>query len=185
MDRFFTGILGSCMDSVTNVCAVCGQAARVCILADYVAGRPAIRHLCFRCADREPHGVAPPPPLRRASTGGLMILAGTLLGLLGLAADHLGIHGNPGFGWYKQSALLSGSLLICLGCLWRIDAFGVIGALVFLLAASANLLHLAGRSGFGFKQQVAIALGSLLVVVGATLRRRSGRRAARRHSASA
>lgn len=173
------------MDPVTNVCAVCGQAARVRILADYVAGQPAIRHLCFRCADREPPGPARAAAAYRASPGGLMILAGTLLGVLGLAADYLGIHGNPGFGWYKQSALLSGSLLVCLGCFWRIDAFGVIGILVFLLAASANLLGLAGRSGFGFKQQLAIALGLLLVVIGAIIRRRSGRHAARQRSASA
>jgi hypothetical protein len=149
------------------------------ILANYVGGEPAFQHYCFRCADRYLGQQVPEPATaRRVSPGSLIILAGTIFGLLGLAADHLGIHGNPGFGWYKQSALAAGSLLVCLGSFWRIDVLGVVGILLFLAAASANVLGLAGREGFGFKQQLAIGVGLLLVAAGIALRKRSGRRAA-------
>jgi hypothetical protein len=167
------------MTQSTNVCMICGQAARVRILANYVGGEPAFQHYCFQCADHYlGQQVAAPAAPRRVSIGSLIILAGTTFGLLGLAADHLGIHGNPGFGWYKRSALAAGSLLVCLGSFWRIDVLGVIGILLFLAAASANVLGLAGREGFGFKQQLAVAAGLVLIAAGMALRTRSSRRRA-------
>jgi hypothetical protein len=169
------------MNHTANGCAVCKQAARVRILETYVAGRPVIRHFCFECADRYFGQLSQqdPPVVRRASLGALLILAGLLLGLVAIVADHLGIHGSPGFGWYKQTGLLTGSLLICLAAFWRIDIIGVLGILMLGLAAGANLLGLAGRDGFGWKQQVAMAAGLLLVVAGTLVRRRSCRQAER------
>lgn len=172
------------MNQAANECAVCRQAARVRILETYVAGRPVIRHFCFECADRYFGQLSrqEPPVARRASLGALMILAGILLGLLAIVADHLGIHGNPGFGWYKQTGLVTGSLLICLAAVWRIDIIGVLGILMLGLAAGANLLGLAGRDGFGWKQQMAMAAGLVLVVAGTLIRRRTCRQAARQGS---
>lgn len=175
------------MDQTDRLCSECGRPARVRILENYVAGQPIIKHFCFSCADRR-FGDAPgDEPTHRQSVGSLMVIAGLTICLISLLGDHLGLlglHGDEGFGWYRQSGCVAGVLLVCLGAFWQVDILGVVGSILLVLALSAKMLHLAGTGGFGWKHQFALAAGLILIVTGVLVRQLYYRHLARRPTSS-
>lgn len=160
------------MNQTQQLCCECGRPARVRILETYLAGEPVIKHFCFHCADGY-FGESTRqdlPPVHRPSLGSLMVLAGLFIGLISLLGDHLGVHSDSIFGWYKQSELVAGILLVCLGAFWRVDVIGVVGLLLIALVFSANLLGLSGLNGFGWKHKLALAVGLTLIFAGVLVR---------------
>jgi hypothetical protein len=108
----------------------------------------------------------------------MVILAGLIIAFLGAWGDYLGIRGSSGVGWYQQLVMGLSVLLVLLGALFRADAVAIIGALAFVISAGADLLGLDGSVGIGWKQQLGIGIGLVLIGSGLWLRRRD-----RRHDA--
>jgi hypothetical protein len=67
-------------------------------------------------AFREPHGI---PPERHGVIDWAMLIGGTVLGILSLTADLLGIGGFPGFGW-RQAVGTAVAILLVAGATVRI-----------------------------------------------------------------
>ena len=161
-----------------NACQVCGQPVRVRILEGYAEGQPVFRKYCFECADRfcgEPIPKDQEKPAQRLSIPSMVILAGLIIVLLGASGDYLGIRGRSGFGWYQQLVIGLSVLLVVLGALFRADAVAIIGAIAFVISAGADLLGLDGSVGIGWKQELGIGIGLLLIGSGLWLRRRNRR----------
>jgi hypothetical protein len=168
------------MGEASHICSECGQPARVRVLETYIAGKPVIRHFCFRCADRHFGDAPDEEPVHRPSLGSLMVVAGLAICLISLLGGYLGIDENGGFGWYVQSGFVGGVLLVCLGAFWRVDVLGVVGGILIALAVSAKLLHAKGMSGFGWKHQLVLGTGLVLIIAGVVVRQLYYRRLARR-----
>jgi len=169
-----------------DTCQICGAEARVRILVGYRRGEPVFGVYCLACSDQLESlkvmgGID--SSRRRLSLGSMLIVGGLVIGMLGVAGDYLGIRGARGFGLYQQFGVAVGALFILVGALLRVDAVGVVGMVVFALAACADLLGLAGTAGIGWKQQSAIVAGSVLIVAGIVLRRRRHGRDPRREDA--
>lgn len=101
----------------------------------------------------------------------ILIGIGIFFGLSGIAADYIGIPRGSGFGWLRLLALGTGALFVLVGALIRVDAIGIIGAVLFGLTACVSLFGLTQVSGIGWKQQLAMTVGLLLIVTGLLLRR--------------
>lgn len=172
------------------VCECCGEPARVRILRGYRGGRPVRHAFCLACAERVADSLAPTAysgglDARRVrlSTGAVLVFGGMLVAMLGAAADLLGVGSHAGFGWAQQSGLVLGLVFVAIGALLRIDIVGVVGTLCVGLAALADFLGSSPSPGIGWRQQLAIGAGLLLIVAGVLMRRRS-RATAARHAAA-
>ena len=164
------------MKNNNDVCEICGEPTRVRILEGYIDGKPMLRHFCFRCAD-EAHVkmqvMAGEHSGRRMSIGGLLIFAGLFVGAIGVLGDYLGIEGHSGLGWYQQTGIALGALLIVVGSLFRVDTMAEAGVLVFGLSLLADVFGLRGAAGIGWKQQLATLAGVAMALTGIWLRRRA------------
>ncbi len=172
------------------VCECCGEPARVRILRGYQGGKPVRHAFCLACAERWADALAPTAysgglDARRVrlSTGAILVFGGILVAILGAAADLLGVGSHAGFGWAQQSGLVLGLVFVAIGALLRIDIVGVVGTLCVGLAALADFLGSSPSPGIGWRQQLAMGAGLLLIVAGVLMRRRS-RAAAARHAAA-
>jgi hypothetical protein len=145
------------------------------VLEGYVGGQPTRRHFCLECADVAyglyiEGGTGRTRP--RPHLSSLLIAAGLLLALVGASVDLLGIEGHAGFGWKQQAGLVVGTLLVALGALLRVDALAIGGALLFGVAALADVYGTVGTPGVGWRQRAAILAGLVVVLVGFYARER-------------
>jgi hypothetical protein len=168
--------------AVRSTCARCAADARVSVLTGYPGGRPQRVWFCLRCADGaydEFVGVANPSRRRRLGVGSLLLAAGVLLMVVSLLADTLGINGSPGFGWFQQSAVILGGVLLLLGAVSRADIVAVIGTLLLLAGLLADVAGRMGSPGFGWRQALALVVGFALFVSGWLIRAHAHRGEAR------
>jgi hypothetical protein len=156
-------------------CQTCGQAAKVWILQGYKDGKSVIGPFCFACADHAERGLVGAVENHdgrpRMSLASLLILAGFLVGIVGIAGDYLGIRGFNCFGWYPQACVSVGGLILVLGAIFRVDALALMGGLVLGLLIFSELFGLNGSGGMGWKQQLAVVMGGGMLLIGVWLRR--------------
>ena len=159
-------------------CQRCEQPSRVTILLGYVGGIPVRRHLCISCAEYASDEIG----LDRASvlettptlsSASVALLAGVLLALIGLLADEFDHRGSHGFGQYQVIAVVAGALFVMIGALLRANALAVVGVILFGLGALADAFGRVGTPGIGWRQQMTIAVGLLLLCLGLYLRKRT------------
>lgn len=153
------------------VCETCGEPARVHVLEEYRQGAPVFRHACLDCADRAMISAHHTVHHNRASMASLLIGIGIFFGVLGVAADYIAIPTGNGFGWLRLLGLGVGALFVLVGTLIRVDAIGIAGAILFGLTACVSLFGLTQVSGLGWKQQLAMTIGLMLILTGLLLRR--------------
>jgi len=82
-----------------EACVVCGRPARVTVVGESASPW----YYCMECADKRKEIGRPVAEGMLAFLPGALIRGGALLGVLALAANHLHIAGQAGFGW-KQIA---------------------------------------------------------------------------------
>jgi membrane protein implicated in regulation of membrane protease activity len=159
---------------VENTCDKCQEPARVHILEEYEKGTPLFRHLCLSCADalsEETARGSRGTNGNRASMASILIMVGIFFGIVGMASDYIGISRGSGFGWLRLLGLLVGVLFVLVGALIRVDAIGVAGSIILGLTACVSLFGLSQVSGIGWKQQLAMTVGLLLILTGVLLKR--------------
>lgn len=159
-------------------CELCGDPVRVQILEGYRSGAPILRALCMDCADEVYDTRAEGAPTRRErlSVSTLLILAGLVLGMLGVVGDHIGVGEAPGFGFKQEIAAAIGAFLVGLGALLRADVIAVAGTIVFALAACADIVGIAGSSQ-GFVSQTESVAGVCVLIAGLAVRLAGARKA--------
>lgn len=156
-------------------CVSCGRPALVTVMGDAGGAFPVPRHYCLECAERrqEPSGsvgqaVTPFLP-------SLLIRGGALIGILALAADYLQIAGKSGFGWKQIAGAEVGVLAVTLGAFLRVGFLTVGGLVLVALSLGADYLGVGHSPGLGWKQQIALPLSVICVVVGLLWQRRETR----------
>ncbi|MGE3181370.1 MAG: hypothetical protein AB7N71_07050 [Phycisphaerae bacterium] len=163
-------------------CDACGRPSTVSVLTNYIGGKPRFRHFCTICDEQE-------CAQRRAYTGGntasligsrILIIAGALIGFLGIVADSIQLKPSDGFGFWQQSGALICVALVVLGTVVRIGPVFIIGLAGLGLSLLADVIGPVGEAGRGWKQEAVIFFAVLLVVAGLYLAR-SGRTARKRH----
>lgn len=152
-------------------CETCGESARVRVLEGYSDGEPLMHLFCLRCASAFRASPAPFDPSGRLSFGSVFIVAGIMLMLLGGFGDMFRLHTHKGFGAYQQFGAAIGLFLIVLAALLRVDVFAIIGLAVFALASGGDIIVVTSSAGLGWKQQLALVLGALVLGIGVWLRR--------------
>ena len=155
-----------------RTCVLCGRAARVQVLQDYLAGEPLIQNFCLTCAhDMSTWPVQHGPGRSRLRLSTLLGLVGCVLGALVLLSDWLvPPHVTAGFGWHKECGLLLGALLVLIGVFARADVVVCGGALVFGATLVAGLFGLSHSPGFGYRQQALLVASVLCVGVAILVR---------------
>lgn len=160
-------------DSNPSLCEVCRQPGRVRILYDYQGAQPVFRHFCLEHAeDFQPFtgsaesGAGP----QRLSVGSLMVMVGLFLGVTGAVGSWIGIGSSPGVGWLQLVGMGAGALFVLLGALIGMDAVEVIGAVVFGIAAGADLFGGEGAAETGSQQRLVLWTGIVLAGAGIGLR---------------
>ncbi len=156
----------------------CGSKSRVRVLTGYADRHPRYEDLCLLCADRDPQshpeivGISD-----RAREHGvfLLLLFGLGLGILGVIADHLGISGHKGFGFYQITGVIIGAVCVVTGTMLRVDTLSLSGAVVFAVSLCADLVGIGGSPGMGNKQLAVILVALLLITIGITLHFRARR----------
>ncbi len=155
-------------------CSTCADPARVSVLKGYDEGAPVRVEYCSACADalyrRRRERVAGGKSKLNLST--IILITGLLLVSVGVFADYFGHQGSAGFGAYQVAAIVLGGLVVVLGALLRIDLFVIPGLVLSALGALADVFGHVGTPGFGWRQQIAVIAG--LVLVSVALARRSG-----------
>lgn len=164
------------MEPMQDRCEICGQPARVRVLAKYLNGAPVFKQYCLDCADKH-HDTPPrqrdPWSRQHMSFASLLMVAGVFIVIVAAMGDYLGIRGVSGFGWYQSMGICIGAFFVLLGAMLRADVVAVFGTIVFGLAACSDLLGIKGAEGIGWKQNLAIAAGVVLTAVGVILRVRA------------
>jgi hypothetical protein len=143
------------------------------ILYDYQGAQPVFRHFCLEHAeDFQPFtgsaesGAGP----QRLSVGSLMVMVGLFLGVTGAVGSWIGIGSSPGVGWLQLVGMGAGALFVLLGALIGMDAVEVIGAVVFGIAAGADLFGGEGAAETGSQQRLVLWTGIVLAGAGIGLR---------------
>lgn len=156
-------------------CVSCGRPALVTVMGDAGGAFPVPREYCLECVERrqEPAGsvgqaVTPFLP-------SLLIRGGALIGILALAADYLQIAGKSGFGWKQIAGAEVGVLAVTLGAFLRVGFLTVGGLVLVALSLGADYLGVGHSPGLGWKQQIALPLSVICVVVGLVWQRREAR----------
>ena len=159
-----------------QLCEDCGEPGRVQILQGYRAGSPVVRFLCMQCADqtcsvtvKESAGVV----RGRLSAGATLVLGGVCLGLLVIFRQQIGLGEISGLGGGGRLIASLGALLVLLGALLQVDVVGVLGTLVFGVAAGTNLIGLANAEHVGLVSSGGLAASVGLIVAGLIVRRRA------------
>lgn len=152
------------------VCDTCGKSATVQLLAGYRDGRPVRRHLCLACAVSAPQLLRPLIPSRHLRLDAALVLAGVLVCVLGLVRDWLPTSVG-GFGWHQMLGVSVGALVLVLGLMTRVDFLAAGGVVVLGIAGAADLLLRSGSAGIGWKQELLIAFGLVMILAGLRLTR--------------
>ena len=178
-DARVSGTTGAARQVVPAACEACGEPARVRILRGYREGRPVRHAFCLSCAERLGEQLEPTAYSGglargrvRLSAGAILMFGGFLVALVGLSSDYFGVGGHPGIGWAQQAGLAGGLLLVGIGALLRVDVLNVAGTLCVGLAALADVLGSGPSPGIGWRQQLVIGAGLVLVILGLALRHR-------------
>lgn len=150
-------------------CDACGHFADVQLLAGYRGGHPVRRQLCLACARATPQLLRPLPPSRHLRLDAALALAGFVLCLLGAARDFLPTPAG-GFGWHQVAGVSIGALFVVLGLMTRADFLAAGGVVVLGLSGAADLVLKGGSTGIGWKQELIIVFGLLLILAGLRLR---------------
>jgi len=156
-------------------CVSCGRPAIVTVMGDAGGAFPTPRQYCLECAERrqEPAGgmgevVGPFIP-------SLLIRVGAVIGILTLAADYLHIAGKSGFGWKQMAGAEVGALALTLGAFLRVGFLIVAGVVLIVLSLGADYLGVGHSPGLGWKQQVALPVSVVCVIVGLLWQRHESR----------
>jgi hypothetical protein len=153
-----------------QACGVCGQPARVRLLEGYHAGEPLFQLLCMRCADAVPEHV----PRVRSSTAQrrawtlAAVAGGLVLAACGLLVEHVHARMSAGEWLIRTLAVLGGAAGIFCGALLNSPTLGLTAAVLFAIAAGAELLGIHGAPGVGWKQLLAVLGGLSLALAGMT-----------------
>lgn len=151
-------------------CDTCGKSASVQLLAGYRDGRPVRRQLCLACAGTAPELLRPLIPSRHLRLDAALVLAGALVCVLGLVRDLLPTSVG-GFGWQQMLGVSVGALVLVLGLITRVDFLAAGGVVVLGIAGAADLLLSSSSSGIGWKQELLIVFGLVIVLAGLRLGR--------------
>ena len=155
-------------------CSACANPARVSVLKGYDEGAPVRVEYCSACADAlySPHRERVARGKSKLNLSTIILIMGALLVSVGVFADDFGHQGSDGFGPYQVAAVVLGCLVVVLGALLRIDLLVVPGVVLAALGALADVFGRVGTPGFGWRQQIAVVAGVILVAV--ALARRGG-----------
>lgn len=162
--------------SVVGTCESCGDPAILLVLEGYSQSRPVRRAFCANHAQfagnrLRPRTEAEPRP-RRGSAAiaiGLGALTLTLIAMLGdrMPSTH------AGFGIAQAVGLAVGAFCVVLGGVLRLDVVSIGGALLAGMSLLADFAGGGRSAGFGWRQQLVLAVGFLLLGLAGLLAWRS------------
>jgi hypothetical protein len=158
-----------------EACVVCGRPARVTVVGESASPW----YYCMECADKRKEVGRPVAEGILALLPGALIRGGALLGVLALAANHLNIAGQAGFGWKQIAGTEVGILVVAVGAFLRRGFLTVAGALLVVVSLGADYLRIGHAPGLGWRKQAAIACSIACVLLGLFLQRRETRLATR------
>lgn len=154
-----------------HVCETCGRAACVHVLEGYDQGRRVVRRFCLDCVDRAaPWRGATSPVGLRPGLPALGALCGAALLGLGLFGDLLVPERHSGFGLYQQTGVVLAAVVVLVGVLLRAGPLAVAGLFLLGGAIGADWFGLVSGPGVGWKQQLMIASGLVLIAGGLVVR---------------
>jgi hypothetical protein len=152
-------------------CPVCGTDSLVTILREGDDGDRQLRQFCEECAKRSDSEARSQQRQSAAGLAAPLTWSGILLLMLAITADHLSISGRSGFGWRQVTGAEVGFLCVVLGLLLQRAFLGTAGLFLLVLSLLADLLALGHAPGPGWRTQVALVAGTVLVAAGLFLRR--------------
>lgn len=158
-----------------GTCVTCGRPALVTVMGDAGGAFPTPRQYCLECAERRPEPVGTVGQAVAPFLPSLLIRVGALIGILALAADYLQIAGKSGFGWKQMAGAEIGALALTLGAFLRVGFLTVGGLVLVALSLGADYIGVGHSPGLGWKQQIALPLSVICVVVGLFWQRREAR----------
>lgn len=161
----------------TASCVACGRPALVTVMGDAGGAFPTPRQYCLECAERRPEAVGTVGQAVAPFLPSLLIRVGALIGILALAADYLQIAGKSGFGWKQMAGAEVGALALTLGAFLRVGFLTVGGLVLVALSLGADYIGVGHSPGLGWKQQIALPLSVICVVVGLFWQRREAQKA--------
>jgi hypothetical protein len=96
----------------------------------------------------------------------LVALIGVGLGAVGGFADTVVPETHAGFGWFQRCGVVVGALLVFIGALLRTDLVALAGLGLFGAALGIDWLGADGHApGVGWKQQIALALCVVCLII--------------------
>jgi hypothetical protein len=132
-----------------------------------------LRHLCLTCADKEYLDSLRPKPWMNWAT--LLVTVGGVILFVSLLADKLGLGESEGFGWKQTGLMVLAAVVVQIGAVIQIPTLLLAGLIAGLIGAAADYVGFGNAPDFGVQQMAGTALGSLLVIVGLVVARRSAR----------
>ena len=172
--------------TAATCCETCAAPVRVFVLEGYRDGQRVERHYCLRCAcSASAVPLGPRIRVPRLSAFALVALVGVGLGTVGGFADALVPEVHAGFGWFQRCGVVAGALLVFLGALLHTDLIALGGLALFATALGIDWLGADGHApGVGWKQQIALALCVVCLLVAVFGRLRLPRVPPRRREAA-
>ncbi len=157
------------MDACT--CPACGTDSLVPVLVEGQGGERVLRRFCRECERRVAARTRAGQYEAAIAVARLVVYAGLGLGLLAFVADYLGLSGQAGFGWRQVTGTELGFLVLALGVLNRRPLVGVIGLFVLVVSLGADYFSLGRAPGIGWREEIALAVATVLVLGGLLWRR--------------
>jgi len=160
-----------------TACVRCGHPASVTVVAEDDDGRRTAQEFCLACAEKRPQPRSHAGRQALLSlVPGLMIKLGAVLAVLVFFADELGISGKRGFGWRQWAGGEIGALVLVVGALLRSGWVTIGGLALMILSLGADDLRVGHSPGMGWREQAALAVAAVSVIVGLVWQRRIRRR---------
>jgi hypothetical protein len=156
-----------------TACVRCGLPASVTVVTEDDDGRRTAQEFCLACAEKRPQPRSHAGRQALLSlVPGLMIKLGAVLAVLVFFADELGISGKRGFGWRQWAGGEIGALVLVVGALLRSGWVTISGLALMILSLGADDLRVGHSPGMGWREQAALAVAAVSVIVGLIWQRR-------------
>ena len=149
------------MTESKRVCEVCGRSATVHV-SNVVGGVSTMRHFCEDCVDVA--CIDAPNPPRQWAAAAVLGSIGLVVLLLSVFADWLRLGSAAGFGWYQQTGVVVGAVVLLLGAVARVPTLLILGMFACVLSILADWFAFGSAEGFGWQQILGTALGALLII---------------------